>query len=41
MMEPVKNASRLQDGSLVRTKTNDQSKKLLGSYPVMVEKQNP
>jgi hypothetical protein len=41
---PVKNASRLWDRSLiVETRTDDQSKKLhnqklLGSYPVLVEK---
>jgi hypothetical protein len=41
---PVKNASRLRDGSLlIETRTDDQSKKLrkqkaLGSYPVLVEK---
>jgi hypothetical protein len=41
---PVRNASRLRDGSLlVETRTNEQTKKLLkqkllGSYPVTVEK---
>jgi hypothetical protein len=39
---PLKNSTTLWDGSFhVRTKMDDQSKKLLGSYPLLVEKQNP
>jgi hypothetical protein len=39
---PVKNVSRLWEGSLVKTRIDDQSKKLLkqkflGSYPVFVK----
>jgi hypothetical protein len=46
MAKPVKNASRLRDGTvLVQTKTDKQNEqlliqKLLGSYPVLAEKQN-
>jgi hypothetical protein len=43
---PVRNTSRLRDGSLVEARTDAQSKKLLkpkllGPHPVLVEKQNP